>query len=72
MSRASLIKRKESPTDKEDREEDRSRSPRLRVPEPDPNSPADLLASTTTLAIGVTSMIGALKSSSEKLEILIQ
>ena len=60
------------PTDKEDREEDRSRSPRLRVPEPDPNSPADLLASTTTLAIGVTSMIGALKSSSEKLEILIQ
>ena len=60
-----------SPTERDDREEDRSRSPRLRVPEPDPNNPAEILASCTTLAIGVTSMIGALKSSSEKLEILI-
>ena len=61
-----------SPAEREDRDDDRSRSPRLRVPEPDPNSTADLLASTTTMAIGVTSMVGALKSSSEKLEILIQ
>ena len=60
-----------SPMDREDKEEDRSRSPRLRVPEPDPNNPAEILASCTTLAIGVTSMIGALKKSSEKLEILI-
>ena len=61
-----------SPMERDDREEDRSRSPRLRVPEPDPNNPAEILASCTTLAIGVTSMIGALKSSSEKLEILIE
>ena len=60
-----------SPMDRPDEEEDRSRSPRLRVPEPDPNNPAEILASCTTLAIGVTSMIGALKNSSEKLEILI-
>ena len=53
-----------SPAEREDRDDDRSRSPRLRVPEPDPNSTADLLASTTTMAIGVTSMVGALKSSS--------
>ena len=39
---------------------------------PDPNDPASLLASTTALAIGVTSMVGALKGSSAKLEILIQ
>ena len=51
-----------SPAEKEDRDDDRSRSPRLRVPEPDPNSTADLLASTTSMAIGVTSMVGALKS----------
>ena len=61
-----------SPTDKEEREEDRSRSPRIRAREPDPNSPLDLLASSTTLAIGITSMVAALKNSSEKLEILIQ
>ena len=60
-----------SPTEKEDRDDDRSRSPRPRVPEPDPNDPASLLASTTALAIGVTSMVGALKGSSAKLEILI-
>ena len=60
-----------SPTERDDREEDRSRSPRLRIAEPDPNNPAEILASCTTLAIGVTSMIGALKNSSEKLEILI-
>ena len=45
-----------SPADKEERDDDRSRSPRPRVPEPDPNDPASLLASTTALAIGVTSM----------------
>ena len=61
-----------SPADNEEKDEDRSRSPRPRVPEPDPNDPASLLASTTALAIGVTSMIGALKGSSAKLEILIQ
>ena len=61
-----------SPTEKEDRDDERSRSPRPRVPEPDPNDPASLLASTTALAIGVTSMVGALKGSSAKLEILIQ
>ena len=60
-----------SPTERDDKEEDRSRSPRLRIVEPDPNNPAEILASCTTLAIGVTSMIGALKNSSEKLEILI-
>ena len=60
-----------SPMDRPGEEEDRSRSPRLRVPEPDPNNPAEILASCTTLAIGVTSMIGALKNSSEKLKILI-
>ena len=60
-----------SPMDRPGEEEDRSRSPRLRVAEPDPNNPAEILASCTTLAIGVTSMIGALKNSSEKLEILI-
>ena len=59
-----------SPTERDDKEEDRSRSPRLRIVEPDPNNPAEILASCTTLAIGVTSMIGALKNSSEKLEIL--
>ena len=61
-----------SPADKEEKDDDRSRSPRLRVQEPDPNDPASLLASTTALAFGVTSMIGALKGSSAKLEILIQ
>ena len=61
-----------SPADKEERDDDRSRSRRPRVPEPDPNDPASLLASTTALAIGVTSMIAALKGSSAKLEILIQ
>jgi hypothetical protein len=60
-----------SPMDRPGEEEDRSRSPRLRVPEPEPTNPADLLSSCTTLAIGVTSMIGALKSSSEKLQIFI-
>ena len=61
-----------SPADKEERDDDRSRSRRPRVPEPDPNDPASLLASTTALAIGATSMIAALKGSSAKLEILIQ
>ena len=65
--------RSKSPmVEQEGEERERSRSPRLRVAEPDPNNPAEILASCTTLAIGVTSMIGALKSSSEKLEILIQ
>ena len=61
-----------SPAEKEEKDDDRSRSPRLRVQEPDPSDPASLLASTTALGIGVTSMIGALKDSSAKLEVLIQ
>ena len=44
---------------------------KLSVPEPNPDNPAEVLAACTTLAIGVTSMIGALKNSSEKLEMLI-
>jgi len=54
-------------------EQDRSRSPRhkLNVPEPSPDNPAEVLAACTTLAVGVTSMIGAFKNSSEKLELLI-
>ncbi|CAL1147034.1 unnamed protein product [Cladocopium goreaui] len=54
-------------------EQDRSRSPRhkLNVPEPSPDNPAKVLAACTTLAVGVTSMIGAFKNSSEKLELLI-
>ena len=34
-----------SPMDRPGEEEDQSRSPRLRVPEPDPNNPAEILAS---------------------------
>ena len=66
--------------DKEDKEEgdagrddDRSRSPRLRMHEPfDPSDAADLLNSTTGLAVGITSMVAALKGSTDKLETLIQ
>ena len=66
--------------DKEDREErdagrddDRSRSPRLRMQEPfDPNDATDLLNSTTGLAVGITSMVAALKGSTDKLETLIK
>ena len=66
--------------DKEDKEErdagrddDRSRSPRLRMQEPfDPNEATDLLASTTGLAVGITSMVAALKGSTDKLETLIK
>ena len=55
--------------DKEDKEEgdagrddDRSRSPRLRRHESfDPNEATDLLNSTTGLAVGITSMVAALK-----------
>ena len=55
--------------DKEDKEEgdagrddDRSRSPRLRMHEPlDHGDAADLLSSTTGLAVGITSMVAALK-----------
>ena len=69
-----------SPADKEDKEErdagrddDRSRSPRLRMQEPfDPNEATDLLASTTGLAVGITSMVAALKGSTDKLETLIK
>ena len=59
--------------DREGAERDRCRSPRhkLNVPEPSPDNPAEVLAACTTLAVGVTSMIGALKNSSEKLELLI-
>ena len=69
-----------SPADKEDKEErdagrddDRSRSPRLRMHEPyDPHDATDLLASTTGLAVGITSMVAALKGSTDRLETLIQ
>ena len=69
-----------SPADKEDKEEreagrddDRSRSPRLRMQEPfDPNEATDLLSSTTGLAVGITSMVAALKGSTDKLETLIK
>ena len=55
--------------DKEDKEEgdtgrddDRSRSPRLRMHEPlDHGDATDLLSSTTGLAVGITSMVAALK-----------
>ena len=55
--------------DKEDKEEgdagrddDRSRSPRLRMHEAfDPNDAAELLNSTTGLAVGITSMVAALE-----------
>ena len=58
--------------DKEDKDEgdagrddDRSRSPRLRRHHEsfDPNEAADLLSSTTGLAVGITSMVAALKGS---------
>ena len=66
--------------DKEDKEEgdagrddDRSRSPRLRRHESfDPNEATDLLNSTTGLAVGITSMVAALKGSTDKLETLIK
>ena len=66
--------------DKEDKEEgdagrddDRSRSPRLRRHESfDPNDATDLLNSTTGLAVGITSMVAALKGSTDKLETLIK
>ncbi|CAL1158681.1 unnamed protein product [Cladocopium goreaui] len=58
---------------KEDEERGRSRSPRpkLNVPEPNPESPLEVLSACTSLAVGVTSMVAALKTSSEKLEVLI-
>ena len=67
--------------DKEDKDEgdagrddDRSRSPRLRRHHEsfDPNEAADLLNSTTGLAVGITSMVAALKGSTDKLETLIK
>ena len=66
--------------DKEDKEErdagrddDRSRSPRLRMHEtPDHGDATDLLNSTTGLAVGITSMVAALKGSTDKLETLIK
>ena len=66
--------------DKEDKEEgdagrddDRSRSPRLRRHESfDPNDATDFLNSTTGLAVGITSMVAALKGSTDKLETLIK
>ena len=66
--------------DKEDKEEgdagrddDRSRSPRLRMHEPfDPSDATDVLNSTTGLAVGITSMVAALKGSTDKIETLIK
>ena len=61
--------------DKEDKDEgdagrddDRSGSPRLRRHHEsfDPNEAADLLSSTTSLAVGITSMVAALKGSTDK------
>ena len=56
------------------RDDDRSRSPRLRRHHEsfDPNETADLLSSTTGLAVGITSMVAALKGSTDKLEVLIK
>ena len=56
------------------RYDDRSRSPRLRRHHEsfDPNEAADLLSSTIGLAVGITSMVAALKGSTDKLEILIK
>ena len=71
----------EEKEEKEEKEEgdagrydDRSRSPRLRRHHEsfDPNEAADLLSSTTGLAVGITSMVAALKGSTDKLEILIK
>ena len=58
---------------KEDEERGRSRSPRpkLNVPEPNPESPLEVLSACTSLAVGVTSMVAALKTSSEKFDVLI-
>ena len=66
--------------DKEDKEEgdagrddDRSRSPRVRMHGPlDHGDATDLLSSTTDLAVGITSMVAALKGSTDKLETLIK
>ena len=61
-----------SPADKDERDDDdRSRSPR-RIPEVSAQSTTELLAATTSMAVGITSMVGALKDSTNKLEILIQ
>ena len=55
------------------RDDDRSRSPRLRMQEAsDHNDATDLLTSTTGLAVGITSMVAALKGSTDKLETLIK
>ena len=56
------------------RDDDRSRSPRLRRHHEsfDPNDATDLLSSTTSLAVGITSMVAALKGSTDKLEVLIK
>ena len=55
------------------RDDDRSRSPRMRMHEPfEPNDAADLLSSTTGLAVGITSMVAALKGSTDRLDTLIK
>ena len=56
------------------RDDDRSRSPRLRRHQEsiDPNEAAEFLSSATGLAVGITSMVAALKGSTSKIEILIQ
>ena len=56
------------------RDDDRSRSPRLRRHHEsfDPSDAADLLSSTTGLAVGITSMVAALRGSTDKLEVLIK
>ena len=58
-----------SPVEKGD--DDRSRSPR-RIPEVSVQSTNELLASTTSLAVGMTSMVGALKDATNKMEAVLQ
>ena len=55
------------------RDEARSRSPRLRMHEsPEHGDVTDLLSSTTGLAVGITSLVAALKGSMGRLDVLIQ
>ena len=59
-----------SPMERED--DDRSRSPRMRSPEVSVQSTNELLSATTSMAVGITSMVGALKDSTNKLEAVLQ
>ena len=50
-------------------DEDRSRSPRMRSPEV---SDKELLSSTTALAVGMTTMVAALKGATTKMEAVLE